>query len=55
MANVNVIVSMIVKTITKSQNIIIKTMRNNYFDDLIKHQHIWKPFVKPIKIVKNKT
>ena len=40
MANVNVTVSIIVKTIMKSKNIVIKTIKNNNTDDLIKHQHI---------------
>ena len=54
-ANVNVTVATIAKTITESNNIIIKTLNNNSVNDLIKHQHIWKPIVKPAKIAKNKT
>ena len=54
-ANVNITVTIIAKMITASNNIIIKTLEKNSADDLIKHQHIWKPIVKPTKIVKNKT
>ena len=54
-ANVDIIVATITKTITKSNNIIIKILDQNSANDLIKYQHIWKPIVKPTKIVKNKT
>ena len=54
-ANVNITLTIIKKTVTKSNNIIIKTLEKNSADDLIKHQHIWKPIVKPTKIIKNKT
>ena len=53
--NVNVTVTIITKIITKSNNIIIKTLENNFANNLIKYQHIWKPIVKPTKIAKNKT
>ena len=53
--NMNVIVIIIAKTITESNNIIIKILKNNFADDLIKYQHIWKSIVKPTKIAKNKT
>ena len=53
--NVNVTVTIITKIITKSNNIIIKTLENNFANDLIKYQHIWKLIVKPAKIVKNET
>ena len=53
--NVNVIVTIIAKTVTKSKNIIIKILNNNSANDLIKHHHIWKSIVKPAKIVKNET
>ena len=39
-ANMNVIVAIITKTITDSNNIIIKILKNNSANDLIKHQHI---------------
>ena len=55
MTNVNVTVSIIAKTITGFKKIVIKTMKNNCVNDLIKHQHIWKSIVKPIKIVENET
>ena len=47
--------TIIMKTIMKSNNIIIKILNQNSANDLIKYQHIWKPVVKPAKIVKNKT
>ena len=53
--NVDFTVTIIAKTIMESNNIIIKTLENNSANDLIKHQHIWKPIVKPAKIAKNKT
>ena len=53
MTNVNVTMSIIVKTITESKKTVTKTMENNNADDLIKHQHVWKPNVKPCKIAKN--
>ena len=54
-ANMNITVTIITKTITESNNIIIKTLEKNFANDLIKHQHIWKPILKPTKIIKNKT
>ena len=40
MTNVNVTMSIIVKTITESKKTVTKTMENNNADDLIKHQHV---------------
>ena len=40
MANINVIMSTIVKTIMKFKKIVIKTLKNNHADDLIKHRHM---------------
>ena len=54
-ANVDVTVAIIAKTVTESNNIIIKTLENNSADDLIKYQHIWEPIVKPAKIAKDET
>ena len=34
--------TIITKTIMKSNNIIIKTLNQNSADDLIKYQHIWE-------------
>ena len=39
-ANVNITVTIITKTIMKSNNIIIKTLNQNSADDLIKYKHI---------------
>ena len=38
--NMNIIMTIITKTIMKSNNIIIKTLKNNFANDLIKYQHI---------------
>ena len=54
-ANVNVTVTTIAKAVTGSNNIVIKTLKNNFANDLIKHQHIWEPIVKAAKIAKNET
>ena len=40
MTNINVTMSIIVKIIMKFKNIVIKTIKNNCVDDLIKHQHM---------------
>ena len=39
-ANVNIIMTIITKTIIKSNNIIIKILNQNSANDLIKYQHI---------------
>ena len=52
--NVNVIITIIAKTITKSNNIIIKILKKNLANDLMKHQHISQPIVKLAKTITNK-
>ena len=54
-AKVNITVATISKTVTGSNNIVIKTTENHNAEDLLKHRDIWNDIIKPTKVAKDET